>query len=89
MWCRVECSGTFIFGVNTSLSQDGFIGFGGNVVRDVVKKQAPWYVYSMYDLVDELKKAPKKETKFSMYQSCDAQVSTATSAPMVQPLAAN
>jgi len=35
---------------------DAFIGFGGNVVRESVKKDADWFVTSFYDLVDELNK---------------------------------
>lgn len=31
---------------------DGFIGFGGNVVRDEVKKKAAWYVTDFQELID-------------------------------------
>ena len=34
--------------------QDTFIGFGGNVVREKVKKNAPWFIYSFQDLIDAL-----------------------------------
>ena len=33
---------------------DGFIGFGGNVVRENVKKQSSWFVSSFYELINEL-----------------------------------
>ncbi|XP_041979198.1 phosphoserine phosphatase isoform X2 [Aricia agestis] len=33
---------------------DGFIGFGGNVVREEVKKKAAWYVTDFQDLIDSL-----------------------------------
>ena len=53
--------------------QDAFIGFGGNIVREVVKKHAPWYVYKMQDLIDELKVPAKKEiTSYGgLLHSCD------------------
>lgn len=35
---------------------DAFIGFGGNQVRESVKKLADWYVYSFGTLLDELRK---------------------------------
>jgi len=34
---------------------DGFIGFGGNVVRELVRDGAPWFVNSFYSLIDELR----------------------------------
>ena len=34
--------------------QDTFIGFGGNVVREKVKKNAPWFIYNFQDLIDAL-----------------------------------
>lgn len=34
---------------------DGFIGFGGNVVRESVRACAPWFVKSFYALIDELR----------------------------------
>lgn len=34
---------------------DAFIGFGGNQIRERVKKDAQWFVTSFYDLIDELK----------------------------------
>jgi len=34
---------------------DGFIGFGGNVVRETVRDNAPWFVNSFYELIDELR----------------------------------
>ncbi|CAF2029468.1 unnamed protein product [Rotaria magnacalcarata] len=34
---------------------DGFIGFGGNIVREKVRDAAPWFVNSFYTLIDELR----------------------------------
>ncbi|XP_053610158.1 phosphoserine phosphatase isoform X2 [Plodia interpunctella] len=34
---------------------DGFIGFGGNVVREEVKKRASWYVIDFTDLIQNIK----------------------------------
>ncbi|CAF5080146.1 unnamed protein product, partial [Rotaria socialis] len=34
---------------------DGFIGFGGNVVREKVRDNAPWFVNSFYQLIDQLR----------------------------------
>jgi phosphoserine phosphatase len=34
---------------------DGFIGFGGNVVREKVRDGAAWFVNSFYQLIDELR----------------------------------
>lgn len=43
--------------------QDGFIGFGGNQVREAVQQEAPWFVTSFQDLSDELQcKNPKLST---------------------------
>lgn len=36
------------------LLQDMFIGFGGNVVREKVKLQAPWFVTDFKELLREL-----------------------------------
>ncbi|CAF0796283.1 unnamed protein product [Rotaria sordida] len=33
---------------------DGFIGFGGNIIREKVRDGAPWFVNSFYTLIDEL-----------------------------------
>lgn len=33
---------------------DTFIGFGGNVVREKVKSQAPWFVTDFRELLQEL-----------------------------------
>jgi len=33
---------------------DAFIGFGGNQVRDKVKKDADWFTLSFYDIIQEL-----------------------------------
>ena len=33
---------------------DGFIGFGGNVVREKVRESSDWYVYDFQELIDEL-----------------------------------
>jgi len=35
---------------------DGFIGFGGHVIREKVRDGAPWFVNSFYLLIDELRK---------------------------------
>ena len=37
-------------------SQDTFIGFGGNVVREKVKSGAPWFIYDINDLITELER---------------------------------
>ena len=34
--------------------KDGFIGFGGNVVREKVKKHSDWFVNSFEELIAEL-----------------------------------
>ena len=34
---------------------DGFIGFGGNVIREKVRDHSPWFVMSFQELLDELK----------------------------------
>jgi phosphoserine phosphatase len=34
---------------------DGFIGFGGNVIREKVRDGAAWFVNSFYQLIDELR----------------------------------
>ena len=36
------------------ISQDAFIGFGGNQIRERVKKEAKWFATSFYDLIEEL-----------------------------------
>ena len=33
---------------------DGFIGFGGNVIREKVKLNSPWFVHDFQELIDEL-----------------------------------
>ena len=40
---------------------DAFIGFGGVVVRDAVKKGADWFVMDLHELVSELKAASPAE----------------------------
>lgn len=35
--------------------QDGFIGFGGNIIREKVKQNAPWFVTDMQELINEIK----------------------------------
>lgn len=35
---------------------DAFIGFGGVISRENIKKLTPWYVLSMGELQDELEK---------------------------------
>ncbi|XP_053214739.1 phosphoserine phosphatase-like [Panonychus citri] len=37
---------------------DAFIGFGGNQVRETVRKEAPWFVMSFYELMAELNRNP-------------------------------
>ncbi|CAF1385353.1 unnamed protein product [Rotaria sp. Silwood1] len=34
---------------------DGFIGFGGNIIREKVRDGASWFVNSFYTLIDELR----------------------------------
>ncbi|XP_028400499.1 LOW QUALITY PROTEIN: phosphoserine phosphatase-like [Dendronephthya gigantea] len=34
---------------------DAFIGFGGNVIREKVRENSPWFVTSFQELLDELK----------------------------------
>ena len=34
---------------------DGFIGFGGNIIREKVREGAPWFVNSFYELIDEFR----------------------------------
>ncbi len=34
---------------------DGFIGFGGNIIREIVRENSPWFVTSFYQLIDELR----------------------------------
>lgn len=38
--------------------QDAFIGFGGNQIRDEVKKNAKWFVTKFSELSDELQSIP-------------------------------
>lgn len=38
-----------------AVSADLFVGFGGNQAREVVRKQADWFVYDFNELIDELK----------------------------------
>ena len=33
---------------------DAFIGFGGNQIREKVKKEADWFTLSFYDMIHEL-----------------------------------
>ena len=47
---------------NASPSQDTFIGFGGNVVREKVRDGAPWFVYSFQELIDELRPLEEDQT---------------------------
>ena len=42
---------------------DGFIGFGGNVVRETVREHASWFVMSFFQLIDELRNSPVSSTK--------------------------
>lgn len=34
--------------------QDTFIGFGGNQVRDKVKREADWFLFNFQDMTNEL-----------------------------------
>lgn len=47
---------------------DGFIGFGGNIVRDIVRDNASWFVNSFYELTDEMRKHPRTTTTNSHHQ---------------------
>ena len=38
---------------------DGFIGFGGNIIREKVRDNSPWFVTSFYQLTDELRNDTK------------------------------
>ncbi len=40
--------------LETSPPADGFIGFGGNVVREFVKKNSEWFINDFQELIDEL-----------------------------------
>jgi len=42
---------------------DTFIGFGGNQIRDKVKKESEWFVATFYDLVEELNRNWQEEQK--------------------------
>lgn len=59
-------------------TQDAFIGFGGNVVREKVKEGAAWFIYSMQDLIDELEQNSKETNKevvskaIKVFFGCDA-----------------
>lgn len=33
---------------------DGFIGFGGNIVRQVVKQNSPWFVHCFSELIEKV-----------------------------------
>lgn len=33
---------------------NAFIGFGGNIVREPIAKEADWFVTSFYTLIEEL-----------------------------------
>ena len=37
---------------------DGFIGFGGNVIREKIRDSAPWFVKSFYELTDAFRNDP-------------------------------
>ena len=47
---------------------DGFIGFGGNVVRDIVRDNAPWFANSFYELTEEMRKKHPRSTTNSHHQ---------------------
>ena len=40
--------------------QDAFIGFGGNQVREKVKRDSKWFVTSFHELLSELEKKKGK-----------------------------
>lgn len=48
--------------ISHACTQDTFIGFGGNVVRDKVKAGAPWFIYDIHDLITEMEKTSEKVT---------------------------
>ena len=68
--------------------QDTFIGFGGNVVREKVKNNAPWFIYSFQDLIDALNQDSIQErtmtaaTTDSTYQVSDRNEAIGSSSPM-------
>jgi phosphoserine phosphatase len=37
---------------------DGFIGFGGNIIREKIRDNSPWFVKSFYELTDEFRNNP-------------------------------
>lgn len=51
---RVVMIGDGVTDLEASPPADTFIGFGGNVVREKVMKEAPWFVYKFQDLITEL-----------------------------------
>ena len=38
---------------------DGFIGFGGNICREIIQENAPWFVKSFYELTEEMRNHPR------------------------------
>lgn len=52
--CRYLMPTMTFFSPRSLVSQDAFIGYGGNQVREKVKKAASWFVYSFDELVQEL-----------------------------------
>ena len=40
---------------------DGFIGFGGNVVRETVQNNAPWFINSFYQLIDAFRQSSRQQ----------------------------
>lgn len=42
---------------------DGFIGFGGNVVRESVRKQSSWFVKNFHELINELTVSHKEKIR--------------------------
>ena len=49
----VGSRGKYPFIFRCVFPQDMFIGFGGNVIREKVKSQAPWFVTSFQELLQE------------------------------------
>ncbi|XP_007906646.1 phosphoserine phosphatase [Callorhinchus milii] len=47
---------------------DAFIGFGGNVIRQQVKDNAPWFISSFKDILEELEtKVSRQGQDFTLY----------------------
>jgi len=51
---RVVMVGDGVTDMEACPPADAFIGFGGNQIREKVKKESKWFVTSFYDLIEEL-----------------------------------